>query len=54
VNCAVEQHGQIKFLFDFCAAGDEQRLHTPAFRAGLFCHQNIAEHFFREGHGFIH
>ena len=30
---AVEQHREIKFLFDFCAAGNEQRLHAATVRA---------------------
>ena len=51
---AVEQDGEIKFLFDFRAGGEQQRLHLAAFRAGLFGHQNIAEHFFGKAHGFVH
>jgi hypothetical protein len=43
---AVEQHGEIKFLFDFRAFGEQQRLHFAAVRAGLLGDEHVAEHFF--------
>ena len=52
--CAVEQHGEIKFLFDFRAGGEQQRLHHAAVRAGLLGDEHVAEHFFGERNRFVH
>ena len=41
---AVQQHGQVKLLLDVGRAGDEQFADQPAFGAGLFGDQHVAEH----------
>ena len=51
---AVQQHGQVKFLFNLRAGGEQQRLHLPAFRASLLGDQHLAQHMPGERNRFIH
>ena len=50
----VQQHGQIIFFFDLGTRRQQQRLHQPAVRTGLFGDEHIAEHLFGKADGFIH
>ena len=46
---AVEQHREVKLLFDVRRDGHQQLADQPPFRSGLFCHQHIAQHRFGFG-----